>query len=313
VKFKVEVWPKEKHGQFYDGDSYIVLWTYLDGTEVNYNLHFWIGQQSTQDEYGAAAYKTVELDTYLEDKPIQHREVQGYESKLFKTYFDDLRILKGGADSGFKHVEKEAFKPRLMRVQGTKKKIEITEVSCLKANLDSGDVFILDKGTEAHQWNGKKANMNEKFAAAQFMQKLKSERGKLETHVHDEADMRKGDEFYDRNFPKTGDRDMPEEFKFDTVKKLFRVSDATGTTEFKQEAEGKITRGLFDSQDVFIFDACHTVFIFTGKEATATERLSGLTHGDSYLRKKKNPYIHICVVNEKKEDKVPEFAEALDK
>ena len=40
-----------------------------------------------QDEYGTAAYKTVELDTYLDDKPIQHREVQGHESALFKTYF----------------------------------------------------------------------------------------------------------------------------------------------------------------------------------------------------------------------------------
>ena len=40
-----------------------------------------------KDEYGTAAYKTVELDTYLDDKPVQHREVQGHESSLFKSYF----------------------------------------------------------------------------------------------------------------------------------------------------------------------------------------------------------------------------------
>lgn len=33
--------------------------------ELKYNLHFWIGQYSTQDEYGTAAYKTVELDTLV--------------------------------------------------------------------------------------------------------------------------------------------------------------------------------------------------------------------------------------------------------
>jgi hypothetical protein len=43
-----------------------------------------------KDEYGTAAYKTVELDTFLNDAPIQHREVQGHESELFKSYFDNI-------------------------------------------------------------------------------------------------------------------------------------------------------------------------------------------------------------------------------
>lgn len=41
-----------------------------------------------QDEYGTAAYKTVELDTFLDDKAVQHREVEGHESEMFKDYFD---------------------------------------------------------------------------------------------------------------------------------------------------------------------------------------------------------------------------------
>ena len=74
-----------------------------------YDVHFWIGKYSTPDEYGTAAYKTVELDTLvslniysfivhvqLDDKPIQHREVMGHESELFKSYFPEIIQLEGG-------------------------------------------------------------------------------------------------------------------------------------------------------------------------------------------------------------------------
>jgi len=49
----------------YDGDSYIILNTYKkspDSDVLSYDLHFWLGEETTQDEAGTAAYKTVELD-----------------------------------------------------------------------------------------------------------------------------------------------------------------------------------------------------------------------------------------------------------
>ena len=81
--------------------------------DFEFDLHFWIGEDSSQDEYGTAAYKTVELDTLLDDKPVQHREVMNNESELFKGYFPSLTYLSGGVKSGFKHVEKKVVEPRL--------------------------------------------------------------------------------------------------------------------------------------------------------------------------------------------------------
>ena len=100
---QVTHWQKNLHGKFFNGDSYIILNTYKEpGSDVSfsmayprsslcmdaciytyvirimatflliqptqelkYDLHFWIGQYSSQDEYGTAAYKTVELDTLV--------------------------------------------------------------------------------------------------------------------------------------------------------------------------------------------------------------------------------------------------------
>lgn len=51
-------------GMFYSGDSYIVLNTYKKkgGDALQWDVHFWLGKYTTQDEAGTAAYKTVELD-----------------------------------------------------------------------------------------------------------------------------------------------------------------------------------------------------------------------------------------------------------
>ena len=51
--------------------------TYLQ-TNIESNvsrIHYWLGAESSIDEYGTCALKAIELDDYLGGKPIQYREV----------------------------------------------------------------------------------------------------------------------------------------------------------------------------------------------------------------------------------------------
>nr|XP_028572363.1 villin-1-like [Podarcis muralis] len=79
--------PPKAHGSFYEGDCYVLLSTRKSGSALSYDIHYWIGKRSSLDEQGCAAIYTTQLDDYLGGVPVQHREVQGHESELFKGYF----------------------------------------------------------------------------------------------------------------------------------------------------------------------------------------------------------------------------------
>lgn len=293
-KFQVKDWPKEKYGMFYDGDSYIVLSTYKedDSEELNYDVHFWIGKFSTQDEYGTAAYKTVELDTFLDDVPVQHREVQDHESDLFKSYFKNITILRGGVMSGFRHVEEETYETRLLHFCGTRKVVEIKEIPRCKDLLDENDVYILDRGMMIYQWNGQGSNKDERFKAMQHIIDLKNQRaGKPQSEVLEQESTAPDHEFYTCLDEEKEDEEEDVEETGPT--ELYRLSDQTGNLKFKLEKQGSISKGDLDSKDVFVIDTKKMLFVWIGKDSSNSEKKNAMTYAHKYLQSKINCFIPI--------------------
>lgn len=298
-KFNVKSVPRETYGTFYSGDSYIVLNTYKEkeSPKIKWDVHFWLGKYTTQDEAGTAAYKTVELDDLLGGEPVQHREVQGHESELFLGYFkNQIKLLDGGVDSGFKHVEPEKYRARLLHLKG-KKLVRVTEVDKSSNSLNSGDVFILDAGLHLYQWNGSSAGPKEKMKGAQLCRALDDERKGLATiHVFEEngkdADNK---EFFDALGGKGPIKSAAEGGSDDDVektstKRLFRLSDASGKITFTEVGVGAgVKRSLLDPNDVFILDTGAEIFAWIGKGASVGEKKQALQFATDYLTKFNRP------------------------
>jgi hypothetical protein len=300
-KFKVVAVDKKTYGQFYTGDSYIVLYTYTKKDETGsdklfWDIHFWLGSETSQDEAGTAAYKTVELDTLLGGAPVQHREIEGHESEAFLSYFTKaggIRILEGGVASGFNHVKPTEYKPKLLHLKG-KKFVRIVEVPMSHKSLNSGDAFILDAGLKIYTWFGKKAGIAEKNRAKDLAQAIDDERGgKPERFVLAEGD--KDDhakEFWtllggEGEVGAAGSDD--EEWEKKATKILLQFSDASGKDVFSKKAEGKLAKKDLDSKDAFVVDLGNSVYVWIGKDASEGEKKKALSIAQKYLKDQGRP------------------------
>jgi gelsolin len=297
--FGVKRWPKEDYGNFFSGDSYLVLNTYkvkVDGKETDklgWDVHFWLGKESSQDEIGVAAYKAVELDDLLDDGPVQHREVQGSESPLFQSYFKGITYMEGGIASGFRQVKPEEYKPRLFQVRQSTKTIKAFEVPVKANSLDLGDTFILDAGLKVYVFIGPESNAFEKSKGGALAHNIVSGRqGKAKLMSEVDAEFWKilGGTEKDVKPANSVLHPEVEDMVVDSEKLvLYQLSDASGKMSFTKKAEGKLNATMFDSNDVFIVDGKAQLFVWVGKGASHGEKSHAMKYAEQYMKDNGRP------------------------
>ncbi|XP_059489810.1 villin-1-like [Neocloeon triangulifer] len=314
---KVVPLPRDQYGHFYEGDSYIVYAASEYGKPATVDmkpspvkgspeihLHFWLGLETTQDEAGVAAYKTVELDDLLGGGPVQHREVEGQETPRFKGYFTKgMRMMKGGVSSGFKKTT-DNFTPRLFRVKG-RRSPAMTEMPAISwSNMNSGDCFIIDTKNIVFVWTGKAANKMEKLAAAKMAQQLKVEHEATGVVFIEEGGEMSLPEVERKILsvyldpknarevaPATEDEnDAAAESAARQQLRLYHCSDDSGTLKVTEVKSGPLDQSDLSSNDSYIVDnGSNGIWVWVGKKASPKERVEAMRNAHGFVKKKGYP------------------------
>ncbi|XP_060174615.1 villin-2-like [Lycium barbarum] len=286
--------PKSEHGKFYSGDSYIILQTTSGrGGAYWHDIHFWLGKDTSQDEAGTAAIKTVELDAILGGRAVQHREIQGHESDKFLSYFKPCIIpLEGGVSSGFKKPEEEVFETRLYICKG-KRVVRMKQVPFARSSLNHDDVFILDTEDKVYQFNGANSNIQERAKALEVIQLLKEKYhdGVCDVAIIDDGNLQAESDsgtfwvLFGGFAPiskkvATEDDIIPER----TTAKLYSIIDGQVSP-----LDGELTKSILENDKCYILDCGSEVFTWVGRHTQLEERKSTIKAAEEYLANQNRP------------------------
>ncbi|WOH06479.1 hypothetical protein DCAR_0625907 [Daucus carota subsp. sativus] len=286
--------PKSDYGRFYSGDSYIILQTSPGrGGAYLYDIHFWLGKDTSQDEAGTAAIKTVELDAILGGRAVQYRELQGHESDKFLSYFKPCIIpLEGGVASGFKKPEEEEFETRLYVCKG-KRVVRLKQVPFSRSSLNHDDVFILDTKEKIFQFNGANSNIQERAKSLEVIQFLKEKyhEGKCDVAIVDDGKLQAesdSGEFWVifGGFAPIGkkvaseDDAIPEK----TAPKLYSI--IAGQVN---EVDGDLSKSLLENNKCFLLDCGAEVFVWIGRVTQVDDRKAAIQVAEEFIASQNRP------------------------
>ncbi|KAJ0575270.1 putative villin headpiece, villin/Gelsolin, ADF-H/Gelsolin-like domain superfamily [Helianthus annuus] len=286
--------PKSNYGKFYSGDSYIVLQTTSGkGGAYFYDIHFWLGKDTSQDEAGTAAIKTVELDAVLGGRAVQYREPQGHESDKFLSYFKPCIIpLEGGVASGFKETEEEEFQTRLYTCKG-KRVVKLKQVPFSRSTLNHDDVFILDTKDKIFQFNGANSNIQERAKALEVIQFLKDKyhEGTCDVAIVDDGKLQaEGDsgEFWVifGGFAPIGKKVASEDdiIPEKTPPKLYCITEGQ-----VKEVDGELSKSLLENNKCYLLDCGSEVFVWVGRVTQVEERKAAMQAAEEFITSQNRP------------------------
>lgn len=318
-KLKLIKVPESSFGTFYEGDTFLIL--KINPNEKEYNIHIWIGNESSKDEMEFVSFKVFQLDNKFGNKGNIIYENQDNESSLFLSYFPCFYINKGGVDPFQGNSDKSTIKARLFQVHSKGANIKLYQVSINKKSLNSTDSFLFDIGVKVFIWKGKESSGFSKFHVNVLSEKIKAQRyGKVQIVSIDEVctlekEKKNLEEFedllkrFEEEYKEVQKKEEKTEAKDNNIRMMMKLSDESGKlllSEVPYELDS------LNSNDSFLIDRGDEIIIWVGNKTSKNEKRYGRFYANRYLVKQKRPLnLPILVINEGKLSK--KFDECFSK
>jgi len=260
--------PEETYGDFYNGDSYVIL---KETKNHDYDIHYWHGENASWDEEAGAAVFSVQISAHLDTASRHHLELQGEESQLFLSYFKKKGVtyLEGGVESGMKQTQFREHEPRLLQVKG-KKYPRVWTFTPSAGRLNEGDVFILDNEAKLYFWPGEESNVTERMRAIAIIQNIKDFDYNSNAKIYYPRDDEEAEgEFWEAlgGKPDTIQRSVTDNFESEHNQelfnhKLYKVSDSTGELSLDEITERPLMKAHLNTDDVFILELQKCIYVW---------------------------------------------------
>ncbi|VVC37887.1 Hypothetical protein CINCED_3A017595 [Cinara cedri] len=302
--FEPVPYPVKDYGKFYTGDSYIVLNSIADKNNkiTKSDIYYWSGSTSSQDEVGAAAILSIQLDDALGGDPVQHKETQDHESQAFLSLFKpSIRYLPGGVASGFHHAEINAEgSKKLYQIKG-KRNIRVRQVEPKVTSMNQGDCFILDSGKEIYVYVGPQSKGTERLKAINVANQVRDQDhlGRAKVNIVDASSTPEEIEKFFKQLgsgsakqvPAAVDDDQEFEKKETATPVLYKISDAqSGKIVSEKVNQSPLVQSLLKTDDCFILDTVSSgIYVWIGKKGTTQEKVESLKRAQVFIKENNYP------------------------
>ncbi|KAF7255509.1 hypothetical protein EG68_07069 [Paragonimus skrjabini miyazakii] len=186
-------------GRLFDGDCYIVLQTkMMPNHTLDWFIFYWIGSQSSRDKQTCAAIHAVNLRNFLGAEGRTFREEQNDESEEFLALFGGSLIVLEGArgETGFFHVEELTVVPKLYRLFGLEKRLQIVSMPLSVFSLDPKFCYLIDAQSHLYLWLGSQSRLMVRTKGRLLAEKINVRERRNEAVIHLEPQGRESNTFW---------------------------------------------------------------------------------------------------------------------